>query len=73
MDRRLLGLLLVIVGIVALAYGGFSYTRETHGTKLGPVEIAVRDREWVRIPLWAGAAFLVGGAALLVAQPQRGR
>ena len=73
MDRKLIGLVLVIVGVLGLAYGGFSYTRTTHETEIGPVDIEVHDREWVNIPLWAGAAFLVGGAALLVAQPQRGR
>ena len=72
MDRRLIGILLLIIGVLALAYGGFSYTRETHGARLGPLELQVQDRERVNIPFWAGAAFVIGGAALLVRKPQRG-
>ena len=68
---RLIGLILVILGVLGLAYGGFTYTRKTHEAEIGPVEIEVRDQERVNIPFWAGAAFVLGGAALLVAQPQR--
>jgi uncharacterized membrane protein YidH (DUF202 family) len=71
MDRRLVGTILVIVGILALIYGSFSYTRTTHDTQIGPVEVQVRDRERVDIPLWAGVAVAVCGAALLISQPQR--
>jgi uncharacterized membrane protein YidH (DUF202 family) len=63
---KVIGIVLIVVGVLALAYGGFSYTRETHQAKLGPIELSVKERERVNIPLWAGVgAVLVGGALLL--------
>ncbi len=52
---------------IGLVYGGFSYTRETHEAKVGPVEFSVADRERVNIPVWVGAgAVLLGGVLLLL-------
>jgi hypothetical protein len=62
---KLLGLGLLVMGILALAYGGFSYTKETHDASLGPVKIEVRDRETVNIPIWAGAVAAIAGGILL--------
>ena len=62
---RLLGLVLVIFGILALAYGGFSYTREEEKAQIGPLHIQVEDKEHVNIPLWVGVAGTLGGAVLL--------
>jgi hypothetical protein len=73
MDKKMLGLVLLVVGILGLVYGGFTYTRETHEADLGPVEIEVQDRERVNIPFWVGALLLAGGVTLLVLQPQRNR
>jgi hypothetical protein len=48
-------------------YGGFSYTKETHDAKLGPIELSVKDKQTVNVPVWAGVgAILIGGAFLLV-------
>ncbi|HKO88839.1 MAG TPA: hypothetical protein VJU83_10040 [Burkholderiales bacterium] len=63
---KLLGIVLVIAGILGLVYGGFSFTRETHDAKLGPLELSVKEKEQVNIPLWAGIGAIVVGAALLV-------
>ena len=63
---RLIGMVVLAVGILALAYGGFSYTRETHDVKLGPVELSVKEKERVNVPLWAGVALAVVGAGLLI-------
>jgi hypothetical protein len=64
---RLAGVLLLVAGILAVIYGGFSYTRETAEVKLGPVELSVKERETVNIPMWAGiGAIVVGGLLLLV-------
>jgi hypothetical protein len=62
---RILGLVLLAAGLLALAYGGFSYTEEKHDAKIGPLEIEVKDREHVAIPPWAGVAGVVTGIALL--------
>ena len=63
---KLAAIALIVAGVLALAYGGFTYTRDTHEAKLGPIEISVQDRETVNVPVWAGVgAILVGGLLLL--------
>ena len=60
---------LIVVGILALVYGGFSYTKDTHDAKIGPLELSVKDTERVNIPIWAGVgAIVIGGGLLLVRQ-----
>jgi hypothetical protein len=64
---RIVGLVLIIAGILALAYGGFSYTKETTAVKLGPVELSVKEKERVNVPMWAGiGAIVVGGVLVLI-------
>jgi hypothetical protein len=60
------GMVLVALGILALIYGGFSYTKETHDADLGPIKLQVKEKERVNVPLWAGVAAIVGGALVLV-------
>jgi TRAP-type C4-dicarboxylate transport system permease small subunit len=62
---RPIALVLIIAGVLALAYGGFSYTKDTHKTKIGPLEFAVKEKETVNVPVWAGAAAIVVGGVLL--------
>jgi len=69
---KMLGIVLLVVGLLALAYGGFSYTREEQKAKLGPIEFSVKEKERVNIPMWAGIGAVVAGAALLVAGGKRG-
>lgn len=57
---------LIMAGVLSLVYGGFSYTRETHEARLGPIEISITDRERVNIPVWAGVGAILMGGALLV-------
>ncbi|MGB5132994.1 MAG: hypothetical protein WBO00_10285 [Steroidobacteraceae bacterium] len=64
--RKLAALILIIAGVLGLAYGGFTYTKETHETKLGPIEMTVKDKETVNIPVWAGAGAIIAGVLLLV-------
>jgi len=64
---KIIGIVLIVAGIAALAYGSFSYTKETHDAKLGPIEFSVKDKETVHIPTWAGVAGIVVGGALLLA------
>jgi len=68
---RLAGLVILSLGILALVYGGFSYTRQTHEADLGPLEIRVKDKERVDVPVWAGVAAAVTGAGLLVVGGRR--
>ncbi len=62
---KLLGAVLLALGVLALAYGGFSYTKNTEKASIGPIKIEVQDRERVNIPLWAGLAGAVVGGILL--------
>ncbi|HEY6529450.1 MAG TPA: hypothetical protein VIZ65_12200 [Cellvibrionaceae bacterium] len=64
---KLVGTTLIIIGVLALAYGGFSYTKDSTAVKLGPLELSVKEKETVNIPVWAGAGALLIGAALLFA------
>ncbi len=64
---RLAAIVLIVAGVLGLAYGGFTYTRGSHDAKLGPIELSVKDRETVNVPVWAGAgAIVIGGALLLL-------
>ena len=63
---RVVGIVLLVAGLLAIAYGGFSYTKDSTAAKIGPVEIQVREKERVNIPLWAGIAAAAVGAVLLV-------
>jgi drug/metabolite transporter (DMT)-like permease len=63
---KLAGIVLIVAGLLGLAFGGFSFTKETHDTKIGPLELSVKDKERVNIPLWAGVAAVVAGGVLLV-------
>jgi uncharacterized membrane protein YidH (DUF202 family) len=68
---KMVGIVLIVAGILGLLYGGFSYTRETHQAKIGPLELSVKDKERVNVPVWAGVgAIVVGG--LLVLVPKKG-
>lgn len=65
-----IAIVLIVLGILALVYGGFSYTKETHEGNLGPIEFSVKDKERVNIPMWAGiGAIVIGGVLLLGKKP----
>ncbi len=63
---KLVAIFLIAGGALGLLYGGFSYTKETSSTSIGPLTLQVKERERVNIPLWVGVAAMVGGIALLV-------
>ena len=63
---RGLALVIIGVGVLALIYGGFTYTKNTDTAKIGPIEIAVKDKQHVNIPVWAGVGAIVVGSLLLV-------
>ena len=63
---KIIGILLIVAGGLGLAYGGFSYTKETTGLKLGPLEVKVQEQEKVAIPLALSVGSIVLGLFLLV-------
>jgi len=68
---RIIAILLIVLGALALIYGGFSYTQDRTAAKLGPIELNVKETKTVPIPMWAGIAGIVVGGFLLVAGGRR--
>lgn len=68
---RILAIVLIAAGALGLAYGSFSYTKETHKGSVGPVELAVKEKETVNVPVWAGVALIAVGAGMLVVGSRR--
>jgi hypothetical protein len=69
---KMLGIALLAAGVLALAYGGFSYTKDTTAVKLGPLELSVKEKETVNVPVWAGAGAVLAGGLLLLLGSKRG-
>jgi hypothetical protein len=69
---KLLGVVLLVGGILGLVYGGFTYTKETHEAKIGPLVLSVKDKETVNVPIWAGVGAIVIGELFLVAGIKKG-
>lgn len=63
---KMLAIILIVAGVLGLVYGGFTYTKDTHQAKLGPVELSIKDTQTVDIPIWAGVGALVAGVILFV-------
>lgn len=63
---RATAIVVMLAGVLSLAYGGFSYTRESTVAKLGSLELKAEQRERVNIPLWAGLLAIVAGGGMLV-------
>jgi len=51
---KILAIVLIVAGVLGLLYGSFSYTKKTHEAKLGPIELSVKDKQTVNVPVWAG-------------------
>jgi len=64
--KRWLGVILVVAGVLGLAAGGFSYTKDETAAKIGPLELTVKENKTVNIPMWAGVGAVAAGALLLI-------
>ena len=64
---KIIGIVLIVLGALGLAYGGFSYTKETSSAKLGPLELKVREKESVNVPIIVSVGAIGVGIFLLVA------
>jgi hypothetical protein len=62
---KIAAIALIVAGVLGLAYGGFSYTKDTQQAQIGPLELTVQERQTVNIPIWAGVAAVVAGGLLL--------
>jgi multidrug transporter EmrE-like cation transporter len=63
---KIAAIALIVAGILGLGYGSFSYTKQTHELKMGPIEMSVQEKQRVNVPVWAGVGAIVLGAALLL-------
>lgn len=69
---NLAAVVLIVAGVLSLVYGGFSYTKETHDTTIGPIELSVSDKQRVNVPISVGiGAIVLGGVLLLVGRKKR--
>jgi len=67
---KIVAIVLIVAGVLALVYGGFTYTQKTHEGQIGPLEFSVKENKTVNIPIWAGVAAVLGGGGLLLFGPK---
>jgi len=63
---KIAAIVLIVAGILGVVYGKFSYTKETHDAKLGPLELSVKEKQTVNVPVWAGVGAIAAGGILLL-------
>lgn len=63
---RIFAFLLLVAGALALAFGGFSYTKRAQKVELGPISFSVQQKERVQVPVWLGLGAVIGGGLLLL-------
>jgi hypothetical protein len=63
---KIAAIALLVLGVLGLAYGGFSYTKQTHKGQLGPIEMSVSEKQTINVPVWAGVAAIAAGGVLLL-------
>ena len=63
---------LIVLGLLSLGWGSFSFTKATHQATIGPLELSVKEKQTINIPGWAGGAAIVIGLVLLVANGRKG-
>jgi hypothetical protein len=68
---RLIGVLLIVAGVVGLIYQQFSFTKESTQAKIGPLELTLKEKETVNVPLWASLGAIGVGVVLLVSGGRR--
>ena len=64
--RQIIAIVLIAAGVLGLVYGSFSFTKETHQAKVGPIQLSVKEKETVNVPVWAGVGAIGIGVVLLV-------
>ena len=69
---RIVAIALIVLGALGLLYGSFSYTKDTTAVKLGPIELSVKEKKTVNVPMWAGVGAIVVGGLLLVLGARKG-
>ena len=68
---KVIGILLMVAGALGLAYGGFSFTKETHKAEIGSLKLSVDEKEHVNIPTYAGVGLIIVGGLLLLVRGRK--
>ena len=68
---KIVGIVLIVVGVIALAYGGISYTKREKVLDIGPIEATTETRETIPLPPLLGGLALAGGVVLLIVGSRR--
>ncbi len=63
---RLTAILIIIGGVLALVYGSFTYTKVTQETNVGPIDLSIKEKETINIPVWTGAGAIAFGSLILL-------
>lgn len=69
---KIAAIVLIVAGVLGLVYGGFTYTKETHTADVGPIELSVKEKDTVNVPIWAGVGAIVIGGMLLFVGRKKG-
>ena len=69
---KIIGIVLIVAGALGLAYGSFSFTKDTHTANIGPLSLSVKEKETVNVPVLAGIAAIVAGGLVLLGGSRRG-
>ena len=64
--KQIVAIVLIVAGVLGLLYGSFSYTKETHEAKIGPLQFSLKEKETVNIPVWMGVGAIALGVIVLV-------
>jgi LPXTG-motif cell wall-anchored protein len=62
---KIIAIILIVAGVLGLAYGQFSYNKEVQYAKIGPVKVIGKQKRTVNVPTWVGIGGIIGGASLL--------
>jgi drug/metabolite transporter (DMT)-like permease len=68
---KIIAIVLIVAGVLALVYGGFSFTKESHEAKIGPLQFSIKEKETINIPVWAGVGAIAVGVVLLLVGPKK--
>jgi len=69
---KIIGIVLIVAGALGLAYGSFSFTKDTHTANIGPIQLSVKEKETVNVPVWAGVAAIIAGGLVLLGASRKG-
>ena len=69
---KIIGIVLIVAGALGLAYGIFSFTKDTHTANIGPIHLSVKEKETVNVPVWAGVAAIIAGGLVLLGASRKG-